>query len=228
MKLYDKLIAKAIQQRTPPATVIKDVLRSKGYPVFENGLYNLNMGIIRNANRIANTFDDLIYIIYKMGTAEHAFEVCKTYEATADPGLDHLVNPTFPEAIKGGSAILAKGYYRGLWKVGFFHGRRALLPRTKVWVYRDKNKNKSLDLDPKTLQNMDAGILMHESYQGVETAGLVGRSSAGCQVPASKKDMEEIASIVTEAEKYYPNSGVSYAVLNESDFNFDVRNQPAV
>jgi len=69
---------------------------------------------------------------------------------------------------------------------------------------------------------------MHESYQGVETAGLVGRSSAGCQVPASKKDMEEIASIVTEAEKYYPNSGVSYAVLNESDFKFDIRNNPAV
>ena len=223
MNLTDKLTDKAIRQRTTPAQIIKNVLRKKGYPVFENGLFNLNMGIIRNANRVSNTFDDLIYIICKQGTNESPVEVCRLYPATADPGLDHLVNPTFPEAKRSGSAILAEGYYRGLWKVGWFHGRRALLPRTKVWVYRDANRDGILDLDPKTLMNMDAGILMHESYQGVATASLVGRSSAGCQVPASRVHMEEIATIVIEAERRYPNSGTSYAVLNESDFNFDIR-----
>jgi hypothetical protein len=190
--------------------VITDTLNNLGYPVFEKGNYNLNFGIVRASNRVADSFDDVMYLLFKK---DNTWQL-HLFPATADPGLDHLKNPVFPEAIKGGSAILADGYYRNLWQCGYFKGTKALIPRTRVWVYRDMNRDNVLDMDKRTLQNMDAGILVHRSFQG-QKAERVGRSSAGCQVTELATDMDMIWDICKIAEGIW-GVGTSYAVIDES------------
>lgn len=190
--------------------VITNTLNNLGYPVFEKGDYNLNFGIVRSENRNADAFDDVMYLFFKK---DGAWQI-HLFPATADPGLDHLQNPVFQEAITGGSAILAEGYYKNLWQCGYFKGTKALLPRTKVWVYRDKNKDAILDMSRKTLQYIDAGILVHQSFQGMK-ANRVGRSSAGCQVTELSTDMDIIWDICYTAEGVW-GVGTSYAVINES------------
>ena len=150
---------------------LRATYKQLGFPFFENGNFNLNLGIIRSDNRVADAFDDIIYCAYKQGDVWKL----ELFPATADPGVDHLVNPVFPEAIRGGSAILAEGFYRKLWTAGWFKGKVGLRPLTKVRVYSDKNRDNILDLDPSTIEEGDFGIWGHVSFQG-EIAQRVGLS----------------------------------------------------
>lgn len=196
--------------------IIKRTLLRLGYLVFK-GKYNLNMGAVRSANRVADAFDDFIYVFYEDGNGCNIFNL---YPATTDPGVAHLVQPVFAEAIKGGTAILREGFYRGLWYAGTFNGVPALLPSQKVYVYRDKNRDNVLDMNPATVEYMDAGILVHPaSYRKGQVFTTVGRWSAGCQCPQMFEHMEELHRLVALSAQYYGGAKTSYALMNESQID---------
>lgn len=171
--------------------VIRKTYQSLGYPFFDKGDFNLNLGIIRSENRKSDSFDDVAYIVYKQNGIETIFKCW----ATADPGRDHLVNPQFPEAQTGGTAIIAEGFYRGLYSLGWYLGTKALIPVKPMAVYRDKNRDDILDLDQKTIQWGNWGTLWHDHLQVLDEALRVGRSSAGCFNMKRRSDHNKFISI---------------------------------
>jgi hypothetical protein len=61
---------------------ILDRIEAMGYPVFENGDYDVNIIGVRSAERQAGAFDDVIHLAYKANGMWRHFEFC----ATCDPG----------------------------------------------------------------------------------------------------------------------------------------------
>ena len=192
-------------------TVIRNAYAKLGYPFFTRGNFNVNLGIIRSSNRRADEFDDIAYLIFRENGHPQFFKCW----ATADPGRDHLVNPTFPEAQRGGTAIVAEGFYRGLYTMGWYYGTKALIPVTPMRVYRDKNRDDVLDLDPATIQTGNFGTLWHDHLQNVADAQRVGRSSAGCFNMKRREDHNYFMRICEKAIEMY-KCPISLAVLSES------------
>lgn len=189
---------------------VKAILAKKGYPFFEKGDFNLNFGGIRSEERVANKFDDFLYLYYR-DRGEWRFWV---FEATLDPGTFWLKNPMSA----GGAGIIAPNFYRGLFQFGPpFHGVDCLRQKTAIQIYRDDNRDNIIDLDPKTLQWGFFGIFEHESYQATEEPENVDKSSAACVVPRRKRDHQTIMAIVKKAILIWGNS-ISFAVLEEKDF----------
>ena len=159
---------------------VKSVMDKKGYTFFEDGIFNVNIVGIRSKQKKSNKFDDAILLIYKNKKSE--WEVHSS-AATTDPGEKYLVHPLN----KKGAAILVPDQYSSVYKVDT-HARHntkfaheALCQRgNTVRVWRDGNKNKTLEHDPETLDEGWFGINIHRSKTG--TADYVGSYSAGCQV----------------------------------------------
>ncbi len=202
----------------PDIKRVKSIVLSKGYQWFENGDYNLNFIGIRSSNRISNSWDDLFLIIFKVD----GIWKCISYKGTTDPGQDELTNPSFPEGKKNGTAIVAPGQYRKLWKVGKHHGYRALQQIGKILIYRDANRDKVLDMRKETLKwwGPEAGI-NHHSYWGKRRwYDFIYNWSAGCQVAqyhADSEDWNRIMDIFVAGEKAW-GQGVTYTLLEEGDF----------
>jgi hypothetical protein len=180
---------------------IKATQEKLNYPVFHKGDYNLNLVGIRSPNRIANNFDDLFVIYYKINNQwqYHQFPV------TLDPGLTYLQTPFSPEAKKNGAFIIAPGFYRNLWKLGTFRGQYALIQINPVQGYRDNNWNHIIDLDPNTLTKGMFGILFHPHFQNTKIAQKVWNSSAGCIVPQSNDDFQLTINLCLKAKSIFGN-----------------------
>jgi hypothetical protein len=196
---------------------IKKIYNSKNYAFFEKGNYNLNIFGIRNSNHKADQFDDVLGVVYIIDGKNYTH----LWPATTDPGATELTNPSFPNAIAKGVAIMAEGQYRGAYQLGF-HGsgtwrHEALVQIKPVRIYRDSNRNTILDFLPKTLESGLYGINIHgSSLWGV--AQNVGRASAGCQVFQAGKDLREFIAICKKASAVWGNS-FTYTLFNQSDFN---------
>ena len=156
-------------------TVLPPVLQAvedKGYAVFTNGDYNLNITGIRSPERVANAFDDRLCVTYK----HNGMWVTETFEVTTDPGSPYLLRPIN----NYGCAILVPGQYRGAYSIGLHRGKyKALVQSGKVKVYRDNDRDNILDLDPETIQEGYFGINIHKRSGESDS---VNGSSAGCQV----------------------------------------------
>lgn len=189
---------------------LREVHKQKGFPIFEKGDYNLNFGGVRSSERTANRFDDWVYIYFK----EYGKWVFRTFPATLDPGSPWLKTPM----ASGGAAIIAPGFYRGLWQYGPpFYGRACLRQRTPIKMFRDDNRDNVLNLDPATLEEGMVGILFHESYQAAEEPEFVEKSSAGCVVPKRRTDHIYTMNTCLRAINIWGNR-ISFAVHDESDF----------
>lgn len=94
---------------------------ARGWKLFAEGDYNLNIIGIRADDRKSNTFNDLICLLYKTDGRW----VLRKYAATTDPGLYYRQNPLNPR----GTAILKDGYYRGAFGIGLHPGSTAALCR---------------------------------------------------------------------------------------------------
>ena len=94
---------------------VKQVLESKGYAFFTNGVYNLNIIGIRNPNLVANSFDDTMVVIYKIGGEW----ITKVYEITTDAGTYWLKNPMSNK----GTAILVPNQYRGVYSIDLHNNK---------------------------------------------------------------------------------------------------------
>lgn len=190
---------------------IKDVYAKKGYNFFENGAYNLNIGGVRSLNRVANSFDDFIYCIFKDNSGAW---IVKSWEATTDAGTYWLKNPMNTK----GTALLVPNQYIKGWRIGLHQGKyKALVQNKEVSVYRDNNKNEILDFNKATIDKGFFGINIHRSNPS-KTSIAVEKWSAGCQVFANPKDFQEFLEICDISARKYGDE-FTYTLIEEQDFN---------
>lgn len=198
--------------KPPSVKQVEEAVRGHGYAWFDNGKpYNLNIVGIRNqgADAKVNQFDDLIMAAWLDGRDWVRYAL----PATTDPGLywlRRLINPK-------GCAILVPGQYRGTYRIDYHRGAyKALCQRGgPVKVYRDKNRNDIVDLDPKTVDVGWFGINIHRANPSGVTE-MVNRWSAGCQVIADANDFASFMRVCERARGIYGNS-FTYTLIEEQD-----------
>ena len=196
---------------------VENILYSKGFAFFDSNLaWNLNIVGIRSNNRAINQFDDNILVLYRNDKKEWEVFVAS---ATTDPGLVPLLNPIN----KNGTAILVPGQYRGSHKVDLHAGKYLALRQSgaPVKVYRDDDRNKTLKMDPRTIEEGYFGINIHRGARKGSTK-LVQSYSAGCQVIQNASDFQKFMEICENGADSLGNRFTS-TLLEERDFQ-DVGN----
>ncbi len=191
---------------------VKKAYERMNYPLF-TGELNVNLFGIRNEHeKDANTFNDLVAIMYQLKDGTWKLH---RYDATTDPGNYYRKNLINVD----GTAILVPGCYRGTYKIGMHRGQyKALVQAKPVKVYRDKNKDTILDMDPKTTQTGSFGINIHRATPNIGQKSVnVDNWSAGCQVIASNPSFVEFIGIMEKSAAKYGNS-FTYSLFTESQF----------
>ena len=220
LKIFLRLIGRSIAPATTPkqnlkdlltTTNIKEVMKKKGYVFFDgNKKLNLNLVGIRRDNAGTNTFDDFMVVVYKDNNLK---QTCKVFPITTDPGEYWLKNPINPK----GTAILVPGQYRSAWRLGRHQDKyEALVQWKKVKVWRDNNKDETIDYQGfNTINEGYFGINIHRSNPYTESY-LVNRWSAGCQVFQNIEDYKKFIELCQISAKLYGNS-FSYTLITEQD-----------
>ena len=201
-------MTKAIRKLT--AATLLSTLKACGSRGCE-GKLNLNIIGIRHNNTRANTFNDVICVLYQQGGEWQL----KQYKATTDAGIYWRTNPINVD----GTAVLIAGQHKSLWKLGYHQGKyRALVQHKPVVVLRDNNQNPELDTEvtpQAVLQQGYFGINCHRANSKT-TSTHVDKWSAGCQVLASPSDFDEFIALCDQsAAKYGPY--FSYTLLDQAD-----------
>ena len=208
------------------------------YVIFKNDKYRYNLNLIgvRTIDRESDTFNDLLYVIYRYNDKWYALE----YDITTDPGLIYRKKPLNIN----GTAVVLPGQYRGLWKLGKHKGKyTALVQKNPCTVVRDNNRDTILDCDiplhanvmnisrggiifttyldneKRVVFNTETGIFginCHRSGRGVTE--YVKRYSAGCIVFADNDAFdEEFIPICKDAASIFGNS-FTFTLLDERKF----------
>ena len=188
--------------------IILEQVAEAGHVVFTRGKWNLNLIGVRKANRKANQFDDEFHLIFKDDRNQWN-DV--SLACTTDPGLYWLHNPMR----SAGTAILKAGQYRGAYEIGLHRGRYpALVQRKPVKVFRDRNRNDVLDMDPNTEIEGLFGINIH--HAGFGDSHRVEKWSAGCTVIQSITSWEILMSIVRKSADLWGDR-FTYTLLEEKN-----------
>ena len=189
---------------------IKTLMAKKNYRFYTDPL-DMNIIGIRMSNPIVNTFCDYFAWCY---TDEQGHPQCEVFSGTTDPGSYWLENPMVAE----GCGIMVPGQYHSLWTKGLHHEYDALVQYGPVKLYRDNNKDDTLDMDPSTIQEGQFGVDMHHAANQVAPTALVGMYSAACQVYAVLADFVRAMTL----RDMQINAGLgqlfSYTLLLESEF----------
>ena len=189
---------------------IYNALQNKEYEIFESDSkpYNLNIIGIRNNNRVLNSFDDYIVLMWKY-KGQWNF---RKYEATTDPGLYYLNHPLRPS----GTAILKEDQYFHCYCLGLHQGKyKALVQFMPLTVIRDFNKDNYLDLTSGKEETGLFGINIHRANLSGKTIN-VNQWSAGCQVFADSGQFKEFISLCEMSQKYWGKT-FSYTLINFND-----------
>lgn len=198
------MVAKAISIEWAAAEFAK-----RGYAWFTNDTqpFNLNIFGVRALGRTANAFDDFLCMAWRF-RGEWSLKV---WPGTTDPGIHWLRNLLNPK----GCAILVPGQYRGAYRLDLHGGRyRALCQRLgAVKVYRDRDRDEVLNMDPETVDVGYFGINIHRSNPSGWT-DWVNRHSAGCQCFANAEHFHEAMALADKASGYYGNR-FTYTLLEE-------------
>lgn len=190
--------------------LIAGTLKRLGYPLFNYELpYNINMGVIRAKEPIVDAFDDVLYLLYRKKNDTQP--TLKLYSVTCDPGSYWLKNLMD----KGGTALLAEGFYRSAYKLGTHYGTEALVQVGAVSIYRDGNQDQKFDWDRKSITAGWYGINIHRHLQGVKIAKKVYNSSAGCVVWENDDEYADAMATFKMAVKYQGQL-FSLAVIHEN------------
>lgn len=187
--------------------VIK-VLNKKGYALFEGDKkpFNLNYIGIRD---MGGQWNDQFVLMWKY-KGNWSFY---TWMGTTDPGAYYLKNPM---NVKG-TAIMAEGQHRGLYKLGRHRGRYdALVQASKVKVYRDGDRDSKPELNSLKVYEGFFGINSHRAHTKVEVS-RIGKYSAGCQVTWQHLEYLVALWIWKQGFKSWPT--LTYTLLNINDFN---------
>ncbi len=191
---------------------IKSYFAAKDYKFFDTPDRKLNINIIgvRRDNQGTNTFDDFLLVMYR----EEELMISHRWQATTDPGKYWLLSPMNPK----GTAVLVPGQYRGTWQLGKHQGKyEALVQRKPVKVYRDNNKDETIDYNNIT-------TLVDEGYFGInihrsnpyDQSYVINKWSAGCQVFKKVEDYNQFMGLCTESAKLY-GPQFTYTLIDEKD-----------
>lgn len=184
---------------------ILDTVEQAGHAVFTRGAFNVNMIGVRSPSREANKFDDRLHLVYR---DDFGSWVDLAFQCTTDPGLYWLEHPVRRE----GTAILKAGQYRGAYKIGLHRGRYpALVQRKPVTVWRDRNKDHTLDHVPGTERTGLYGINIHHAGEASEQ---VDKWSAGCTVLSNLNDWAIFMAVIRRSADRYGDS-FTYTLINE-------------
>jgi hypothetical protein len=185
---------------------LQGALARKDAPFFTGDL-NLNLIGVRAADRQANTFNDVLCVVYE----RDGQPVLDKYPITTDPGVYYRKHPINVL----GTAVLVPGHYRRCWQIGKHRGKyRALVQRGPMTVYRDDNRNGHIDVNGKT-ETGYFGINLHRASENNITQ-QVDKWSAGCQVFAESAHFNAVMDLVQRSAMKYGNA-FSYTLLNEED-----------
>lgn len=187
---------------------IQQTLKEKGYALFTDA-HRLNIVGIRNANPLADSFDDTINVFYARQDGAWIFN---SFQATTDPGKHWLQEPLNP----AGAAILKPGQYKDAYQIGLHRGKyKALVQKKPVTVVRDADLNKELNFHSPIEQTGMFGINIHHALPYGVTK-IVHKHSAGCQVFAAVTDFNLLMELANRHCKAYGNS-FTYTLLLKSD-----------
>ena len=189
---------------------ILDTVEDLGHVVFESGPFNLNLIAVRSANSQAGKFDDRIHLVFRDGFGRWQD---LALSCTTDPGLYWLKKLGRVQ----GTAILKAGQYRGAYRIGL-HRRRypALVQSKPVTVWRDNNRDSTLDHKPGTEESGLFGINIHHAGN-TDPDGVgddVGAWSAGCTVIGDLDDWAIFWSIINRSAELYGDR-FTYTLIEE-------------
>ena len=189
-------------------THLREVMLKKHYSFYEKGNFNINIISVRSKNRVANSFDDWLFCVYK----ENNEWIKKTYRVTTDAGKYYLENPMNNK----GTAILIPNQYKSAYKLAKHNGKyTALCQRKPVEVWRDNNKDNILNTETDKREWGLFGINIHRSNPYSESY-VVEKWSAGCTVFKDVASYNEWIKICKLSSEKYGNS-FTYTLLNETD-----------
>lgn len=186
------------------AKTILDTMKRLGYPVYK-GDFNLNLVGIRSHDTDANTFNDVLVVLFELDKKQMLF----SFPFTTDPGIYYREHPINSD----GTAVLVPGHYRSCWKIGSHRGQyRALVQVGEMNVHRDNDHDALLD-DLEVSQAGVFGINLHHAGASIVSM-LVDKWSAGCQVIADPVDFELLMALVKKSAQRYGDR-LSYTLLTE-------------
>lgn len=210
-KTWTALLALPVGTTIYPKGQLPPVLlqmQKLGYQILTKGDYHLNLFGIRSPTTQADRFDDILGCAY---TVNGQWREAR-WAGTTDPGsksLQVMEN-------SAGCAILVEGQYLNTWKIDLHAGKyEALCQRAgEVRVYRDSDRDTTLDMDAARIQKGTFGInLHHASYTGTSTA--VQDWSAGCQVHASITTFEQMMALARKQVSALGLTTFSYTLLRQ-------------
>jgi hypothetical protein len=186
---------------------VKTAVEKAGFKFFIGSL-NLNMIGIRSKNRQVDNWDDFFVLCWQEGGKNM---IWVDDQFTTDPGFYYMTQKLLNPA---GCGILARGQYKGVWKIGP-HGKNKyeafVQTGNKVKLYRDRDKDNILEFDPKSIQEGYFGVNQHHGYD----SGKVGPNSAACQVHRYKKDLAYVLSMAKKNIAAGWGDSFTYTLLEE-------------
>lgn len=194
---------------TPTVIEIVAAMRKKNYKVFSNPEgHDLNIVGIRTADNRSSRFNDWLTVFYTFEKVWNYF----AFPATTDPGLYYRKAPL---NVKG-TAVMKPGQYRSAYKIGKHRGYKALEQKGKITVYRDNNKNETIDTKGMIEETGYYSVNIHRA-SAYRPSIEVGKWSAGCQVMQDPDHFAFLLKLCNRAIAKFPNS-FTYTLLEESDF----------
>ena len=174
------------------------------------GELNLNIIGVRHQNTRANTFNDVLCVLFeKNGTWQ-----LEQYKCTTDPGVYYRKNPCNVD----GTAIVVPMQHRSLWTFGYHQSKYPALVQNKpITVFRDANKDETINTDV-TAENVIKqkgyfGINCHRASAKHEST-QVDKWSAGCQVVAKPNDFESFMALCQQSSKKWGDT-FTYTLLEQ-------------
>jgi len=184
-----------------------------GFVVFDSAAdHDLNIIGLRNPNRSANSFDDLLFVCFKVDGQwiEHIFK------CTTDAGLYHLHNPS---RVAGTAIMIHPQQCRSVYKLDLHAGKYlALCQRNgRVMVWRDSNQDSWLDWYGEEVDGY--GINIHRASES-RLVDDVNRYSAGCTVIQDPDDFDLFIECCKMQVSYNGWNTFTYTLLlgDEGDF----------
>lgn len=192
---------------------MREKFLENGYKFF-NKSFDMNIFGVRNSNRVAGEFDDLVGIAYR---DHHFCEEIHFYQATTDPSDQYLLKPLNPN----GTIAIVPGQYRGVYKVGI-HGRtwasggyEALEQVGELTYIRDNNKDNILDFDNPQFRGIHKTNIHRASKWNI--LDKVGPYSAGCQVIQDPADFASFMDLCKLQVRELGANSFSYTLFDLDD-----------
>jgi hypothetical protein len=176
-----------------------EILNKISYKVFDD---KLNIVGVRNSFILDNKFSDDLYVW--SNTVPF-----RKYTITTKPGKYWWQNFTRTEGV----AILVENQYEDSWQLGLHNGKYEALVQTKpIFVYRDDNKDTSVDM--KKTEKGIFGINIHRASANY-ILKTIERYSAGCQVFVNIKEFNEFIQICKDSKQ----KDFTYSLINQKIIN---------